>query len=119
MNFEKDKELLISTSSITWNPHSIIAISVWIVDERLILADCQMNLTIKNLKENPKISIIWWYHRIKWEAEITPDGKYFEICKAENEDSGFIVKNAVSIKINEVYDLDSGVLIFQNKKWDI
>ncbi|EKE30362.1 MAG: hypothetical protein ACD_2C00001G0012 [uncultured bacterium (gcode 4)] len=110
-NFKKDSELILSTSSSSGEPHSIIAISLWFVGGMLLLSDCQMKTTIGNLLDNPRISIIWWYFRIKWEVRITSSGEYFEICKAENEGSQYVPKHAICVRISEVCNLDDGELL--------
>lgn len=79
-SFEEWKELVLSTSSKSWIPHANIAISLWFVDEKLLVADCQMVTTIKNLKKNPSICIVADYYRIRGNVEVFTSWKYFDIA---------------------------------------
>lgn len=103
-NFEKGKEVILATSSREKTPNANIVISLGFIEDKLLVANCQMNQTIKNLEENKNICVVGGYYRIKGEVEIFSDGKYFEICK--NNSDGYEVKNAILIKIKEVFDLD-------------
>lgn len=100
-NFKNWKELILSTASKTWEPHSIIVISIWIFGWKLLIADCHMNKTLKNLKENPKISIISWYYRLEGEVEIFESGEYFDICVKDCEWIPDNPKNAILVTINK------------------
>lgn len=93
-----------ATCSKVGNPNANIVISLGFIDDRLLVADCQMTTTIKNLKENPKICVIAGYYRIKGSVEIFSSGKYFDMCVEKNKE--YKVKNAILIKVEEVFDLD-------------
>lgn len=103
-NFEKGKELVLSTSSKDAIPNANIVISLGFVEDKLLVANCQMNTTIKNLKENRKICVVGGYCRIKGEVEIFSNGEYLDICQNNSGDYG--AKNAILITIKEVFDLD-------------
>lgn len=105
-SFKEGKEIILATSSRSGNPNANIVISLGFVDDRLLVADCQMNTTIKNLKENKKICVIGGYYRLKGVVEIFSSGKYFDICVKKNKD--YKVKNAILISIDEVFDLNKG-----------
>jgi len=64
-NFKKGKEIILATSSIKGIPNANIVISLGFVDDKLLVANCQMSNTIKNLKENKNICIVGGYFRIK------------------------------------------------------
>ena len=103
-SFKEWKELVLSTSSKSWIPHANIVISLWFVDDKLLVADCQMVTTIKNLKENPYICVVAGYYRICGNVELFHSWKYFDIAVKKND--GYTVKNAIIISINEVVDID-------------
>jgi predicted pyridoxine 5'-phosphate oxidase superfamily flavin-nucleotide-binding protein len=103
-NFEKGKEIVLATSSKEGIPNANIVISLGFVDDKLLVADCQMHTTIKNLKENPNVCVIGGYFKLKGTAEIFSSGKYFDLCVKENKD--YKVKNAILISVKEVFDLD-------------
>lgn len=103
-NFQKGKELVLATSSKDGKPNANIVISLGLVDEKLLLADCQMFTTINNLKENPRICVISNYLRLKGTIEIFSEGEYFDRCIKDG--SEYSPKNALLITIEEVFDLD-------------
>jgi predicted pyridoxine 5'-phosphate oxidase superfamily flavin-nucleotide-binding protein len=103
-NFEKGKEVVLATSSKDNIPNANIVISLGFVDDKLLIADCQMSNTIKNLKENQYICVVGGYFRIKGKVEIHSSGKYFDLCVKNISD--YKVHNAILISINKVFDLD-------------
>lgn len=103
-NFKEGKKLILSTCSKEGIPNANIVISLRFIDNKLLVADCQMKTTIKNLKENPQICVIGGYYRLKSGVEIFSSGKYFDRCAQKNKEHK--VKNAILIKIEEVFDLD-------------
>ena len=103
-NFKKGKEVILATSSKDNIPNANIVISLGFVNDKLLVANCQMRNTIKNLKENPNICVIGGYFRLKGTVEIFSSGKYFDLCVKENKD--YEVKNAILISVKEVFDLD-------------
>lgn len=107
--FKEGEELILATSSKKGEPNAIIAVSLGFVNDKLILADCHMNNTIKNLKENPLISVVGGYYRIKGKVELLQEGKYFDYCVEKSE--GYTVKNALVITITSVFELDKMEMI--------
>jgi len=103
-NFKEGKELILATSSKDGIPNTNIVISCGFIDDKLLVADCQMKATIKNLKENPKICVIGGYFRLKGSVLIFSSGKYFDICVQKTKE--YKVNNAIIINIEEVFDLD-------------
>ena len=108
-NFKEGKELVLATSSKKSIPNANIIISIGFIDNKLLVADCQMNTTIKNLKENKRICIIGGYLRIKGKVKIYTSGKYFDICVKKNKD--YLVKHAILITVDDVFDLDKRKVI--------
>jgi len=107
-NFKKGKEITLATSSKESMPNANIVISLGFVEDKLLVANCQMNQTIKNLKENKNICVVGGYFRIKGAVEIFTSGKYFDLCKSTPE---YKVNNAILITIKEIFDLDKVELI--------
>lgn len=108
-SFREWKEIILSTSSKSWMPHANIVISLWFVDDKLLVADCQMTITIKNLKENPRICVVSKYYRIDGVVEISWSWKYFDIAVQKSE--WYTVKNALLVSIEKVTDMDSGKVL--------
>ncbi len=84
-------------------------ISLWFVDDKLLVADCQMVTTIKNFKENPYVCVVADYYRICGNIELFTSWKYFDIAVKKSD--GYTVKNTIVISINEVVDMDKGFKI--------
>lgn len=107
-NFKEGKELVLATCSKDSKPNANIVMSNGIVDGKLLVADCQMTTTIKNLEQNPKICVIGGYFRIHGKADIVGSGKYFDNCVkiVALQDKALKVKNAILINVEEVFDLE-------------
>ena len=103
-NFKEGKKLILATSSKDGVPNSNIVISCGFSDDKLLVADCQMVTTIKNLKENPKICVIGGNLRLKGSVKIFSSGKYFEMCVRKVK--GYAVKNALVVEAKEIFDLN-------------
>lgn len=108
-NFEKGKEIIIATSSKDNVPNANIVISMGFTNDKLLVADCQMNNTIKNLKKNKNVCVLGGYFRINGKVDIYSSGKYFELCVKNNPD--YKVNHAILITINNVFDLNKVLFI--------
>jgi predicted pyridoxine 5'-phosphate oxidase superfamily flavin-nucleotide-binding protein len=108
--FEKGQELVLSTCSMNATPNVNVVISLGFYDDKLLIADAQMNTTIKNLEENNKICIFAkkknLYYRLRGDVEIFNSGKFFDSCVANDEQ--YPAKNAILVSVYEVFDLDKG-----------
>ena len=111
--FEKGKEITLATSSKECVPNANIVVSYGFVDDKLLVANCQMTNTINNLKENDNICVIGGYFRIKGKVDIFSSGKYFDLVAQKNEE--YTAKNAILISINEVFDLDKVEAIYKGQ----
>lgn len=109
-NFEEGKELILATSSKDSKPNANICISLGFSENKLLIADCQMNTTIKNIRENQRVCIISGYFRIKGSAELFSSGEHFNTCSKilATQDNSLKMKTALVINIEEVFDLDKG-----------
>ncbi len=105
-NFKTGKKLILATASKNSLPNANIVISLGLFENKLLVADCQMKTTIKNLQANKKICVIGGYIRAKGKVQILSSGKYFDLCVKKSK--GYKVKHAILVNINQVFDLDSG-----------
>ncbi len=101
------KELVLATSSKENLPTANIVISLGFEEDKLMVADCSMDTTIKNLKENPRICVIEGYYKLKGKVKVFNHGKYFDkyVKIVASQDKTLKVKNAILINIEEVFDL--------------
>jgi len=102
--FSKGKEVILSTCSLDCEPNAIVIISLGFIDNKLLIADSQMNTTIKNIKSTKKVCLVSKYYRIRGTAEVFDSGKYFDICN--EEDKQYPTKNAILITVENVFDLN-------------
>lgn len=107
--FSEGQELVLSTCSKNAEPNANIVISLGFVDDKLLIADAQMDTTIKNLQNTKRVCIVAKkdekYYRIKGNVEIYPSGKYLDLCS--QKDKQHQTKNAILVTIKEVFDLDN------------
>jgi len=103
-NFKEGKELVLATSSKDGIPNANVVVSCGFIDDKLLVANCQMTTTTDNLKENPKICVVGGYFKLKGNVEIFSSGKYFDVCVKESK--GYKVKSAIVVKIEKVFDLN-------------
>ena len=108
-SFKEGNEIILATSSKSGIPNANIVISLGLIDEKLLVANCQMNNTIRNLKENKYICVVGGHIRVKGSVEILSSGKYFDLCVSKSK--GYTVKNAILISVKEVFDLDKVKII--------
>ena len=111
IHFKEWNELVLSTCSKKAIPHANIVISLWFVDDKLLVADCQMVTTIQNLKENSYICVIGKHYRLQGKVDIYASGRYFDVCVEKSK--GYTVKNALVISVDEVFDLDKGEILYK------
>ena len=87
-------------------------------DDTMLVSDQFFGKTLKNLKENPKVSITFWEkmegYQVKGEAQIVTEGKLFEETsewiRKLGEKIGVPLKSkgAIVIKIKEIYSVSPG-----------
>lgn len=79
-NFKEGKELVLATCSNKGEPNANIVISLGFSGDELLIADCSMATTIKNLKENPRICVIGGYYKLCGKVKVFTSGNYFDRC---------------------------------------
>ena len=83
--FEKGNEVVLATCSSDCKPNLNVVLSCGFLDDKFFVADCQMDATLKNLKETGLICVFakndGKYLRLKGEIEIFSSGKYFDFCE--------------------------------------
>jgi hypothetical protein len=112
-SFKEGKELVLATASKGGQPNANIVISLGFIGNKLLVANCQMVNTIKNLIENQDICVIGGYYRIRGNVELFDSGKYFDLCVQKSK--GYKPKHAIIISVDELFDLDKGCLIDKAK----
>lgn len=107
-SLQKGQEIVLGTCSKDGGPHNIIVISLGLVNDKLLIGACQMKTSLKNMKDNNKVSIVAKYkkeyYRIDGNANIYSSGEYFDTATKRSNPP--LPKHAVVIDIKEVFDLD-------------
>jgi len=106
-NFKEGKELVLATCSKTGKPNANVVISLGFDKDKLMIADCSMTTTIKNLKENPQIVIVNGYLKIIGKVKTYSSGKEFNKCVkiVTKQDKTIKVKNAIFVDVINVIDM--------------
>ena len=111
--FKKGQEIYLSTCSKDCEPNANVVISLGFADGKLLIADSQMDKTLKNLINSKNICAISKlnkkYYRIRGTVEVFNSGKYFDMCS--DTDKNYPVKNAILITVTQVFDLDKVKII--------
>ncbi len=105
---EPGTTVVLSTTNNDGSPHANIVASKGFVDDKLLINNCAMATTLKNIKNNNAVCVVVQknneYYRIKGKATVYESGTYFEIAKERNQPPP--VKSAIVVEITEVFDLD-------------
>lgn len=105
---KQGQEIVLTTSSKDGKPNAIVVVSRGFIEGKLLINDCQMNRTIKNIKSNSFVCLVVKYnkeyYRIKGKTKSYTAGKYFQ--EAVKREISYQVKNAIVVEIKEVFDLD-------------
>jgi uncharacterized pyridoxamine 5'-phosphate oxidase family protein len=107
---QRGQELVLATSSKGGRPHAIYVTSEGMADDKLLINDCQMGTTLKNIEENNEVCIVakcgGEYYRMKGRAAVYSSGKYFDLCVGRNKARP--IRHVIAVGIGEVFDLDKG-----------
>jgi uncharacterized pyridoxamine 5'-phosphate oxidase family protein len=108
-SFKEGKRIILATVSKRGLPNANIVISLGFINGKLLVANCQMKNTIKNLKNNPNICVVGGYFRIQGRVKIFTSGKYLDLCAKKSK--GYPVRNAILISGKKVFNLDKGKIV--------
>jgi general stress protein 26 len=112
--FEKGNELVLSTVNPDGSPHSIVVMSQGFVEEKLLIAGCQMKKTLENIRKSDKVCVVGMknkeYYSLNGLAKIHRTGTYLETAQKRND--GPVVHCAIVIYIQEIFDLDKIKKVF-------
>jgi uncharacterized protein len=102
----------LATIGVDGNPHNIAVAYVKVVsDNELIISDNYLEETLKNIENNPKVSLVVWSenwkescigYELKGSAEYFNEGKWIDFIKKIPINKSEPCKGAIVIKINNV-----------------
>ncbi|NLA40628.1 MAG: flavin-nucleotide-binding protein [Smithella sp.] len=109
------KIAFLATASKDGIPNAIpIGAFKFLDDETLLISDQYFNKTLKNLQENPKISLVWWGEKngfqVKADITIHTEGEIFRrnVEWVRGIKETLRPKSAIVGKITDVYLIKSG-----------
>ncbi len=112
--FGLKRTIILSTVCEDLSPHANCVSSLGFIDDKLLIGNCLMNTTFKNLQRDNRICIISiennGYFRIKGKARIYSNGAYFDTALKRSKPP--LPKAAIVIDVEEVFDLDKSQKIF-------
>lgn len=95
---------------------NVVPVSVIkIIDENIILLDFFMGKTVKNIKENPNVSLTVWKglegYQFKCEVEYITEGDLFDSENAwsTQEFPERTLKGVLILKLKEIYSVSAGI----------
>ena len=108
---QNQKPLPVATADKNGNPN-VIFVGMWkfIDDETIMIVDNFLKKTAKNLKENPKLSIVGYNseskksYQVKGSVDYLDKGDRFEEAKRLAESNKLPGKAVVIFHIEEIYD---------------
>jgi general stress protein 26 len=104
-----NQEAVLVTCSKTGEPNGVYVNLKGLVDNKILINACQMDQTLKNIKENNRVCVITKYnseyYRIKGRVSLHTSGKYYELAKERNVGPELIL--AITVDIDEVFDLEN------------
>jgi hypothetical protein len=106
--FGSRKEIVLATCDTT--PRAIYVISLGFIDGKLLIGECTMKTTLKNIKKNKNVSIAAkdasGYYRLNGKAEVFSSGKYLDAAIKGSKPP--MPRHAIVVEIKEVYALNQG-----------
>jgi len=97
----------LSTISKECKPYVIAVASVKVKDDKIIVTDNYMGITLDNLKNNPHVSLVVWDkdwkgYNIQGKAEYFDKGIFLDFVKSLKENKDEPCKGAIIIEINDI-----------------
>ena len=113
INDIKDKleKATISVATVTPEnkPHSIAIMYAKVKNEKIVITNNHMSSTLKNLENNPYVSLVFWEGengwRIKGKVDYFDSGKWLDFVKNMPENKDEPANGALVINIEEIREL--------------
>ncbi len=102
--FKRGSEVVLVSATKSGKPNAIVVVSLGFLGNELVIADCQMKNTVRNVGTNPGVCVVGSPFKVVGSAKLFSSGKYFDFCVKHSD--GYDVKHAIVIRPNAVIDLD-------------
>jgi hypothetical protein len=91
------------------NPHNILVAYVKVKENKIVITDNYMKKTKENIKNNPKVSLVFWKDEegigIEGEAEYFDSGEWLKFVKSIPENKECPSKGAIVITAKNIRKL--------------
>ncbi|MBT7102257.1 pyridoxamine 5'-phosphate oxidase family protein [archaeon] len=105
----KAKIVALATIGSDGKPHNIAVEVHGVIDDKIIITNNQMKTTVKNIKVNPYISLVFWEGddgvRIDGKVEYFDSGEWLDFVKGLPENKGFDANGALVISVESIKEL--------------
>lgn len=106
----EENPMALATADPDGNPHVIAVAYVKVKDEKIVITNNCMKVTIKNLKKNPNVCLAVWDknwrgYQIKGKAKYFEEGEWYNFVKSLKENKNESCKGAVVIEVKEIKKL--------------
>lgn len=97
-------------------PHSIAVAYVKVVGDKIIITNCHIHETLRNLKINNNVALVVWNKdwekvcvgfELKGKAKCYTSGKWFKFVKNMPDNEDYDVKGAIVVSVNKIKMLKS------------
>jgi len=115
-NLIEENALAIATANKKAEPHCIGVGFVKVVSKnQILITDNYMNTTVKNILENPKISLVVWNkewkddfvgYKMEGTAEYFKEGKWLDKAKKIPENKGMPCKGTIVVTLNKIVKIE-------------
>lgn len=107
----KNKIIVLGTSAKSGEPNLVVVASCGIFNNKILIADCQLNKTLNNLRENKRVAVCAFdnknYFQVKGRAVYITKGNFFDMVKKINEGTPYKPKGAILVSIDKIWNLEN------------
>jgi predicted pyridoxine 5'-phosphate oxidase superfamily flavin-nucleotide-binding protein len=102
--------IAVATANSKGEPHNIAVACVKVEDNKIIITNNYMKTTVENIKNNPKVSLVFWEGkegneegwRIDGQVEYHEEGTWLEFVKGLKENKGLPARGALVVNIEKI-----------------
>lgn len=98
--------IAVATVDSKGKPHNIAIMYAKVKGKKIIITNNHMVITVKNIKNNPSVSLVFWEGEEGWrvdgKAEYYDSGEWLEFVKGLEENKDFPAKGAVVVEVEEI-----------------
>jgi predicted pyridoxine 5'-phosphate oxidase superfamily flavin-nucleotide-binding protein len=101
--------MAVATVDKEGKPHNIAIMFAKVKENQIVITDNFMKKTIENIKNNPKVSLVFWEGEKGWRidgnVEYHDSGELLDFVKSLEENKELPAKGALVINVEEIKEL--------------